>query len=645
MTDDPANRWSTSKLNKNEMLLLLGLMVQWPTDRTYAVDSGREGFAGNADALFSEFHDRVLVEAASSIRRESGRIVAGEDTIGRLGREAIYYGAESFYAHQLLKFSRKRYGRDESWLTQKVGMSIGTMLDIIKFISNRVNQQMTAVVHLREQGHRFSKRDLTGSLGIAKEEVRRKFGPRSDAFFDKFVTPVMATNRGFVSPFAVNEVAVAPIIQIDDFLYVPVQFRLCETVYESPFYWMMSDDDYRSTHAGHRGEFLEDSAARILRSVFGPEHVHENVVVSRNGRDRDGEIDVLVLYGEFAIAVQAKSKRITMKARAGDTNALKTDFKGAIQHPYRQALDCIEFIRSGANCISKDGKELNIPAVSRFFPMVVLSDHFPASTVLSLNLLARGHNTAPVIWDIGMLDCIARLLPSPIEMLLYLKCRSDAFDNIVSDSEYNFLGYHIRSKLAVPSGNDILLLERQHASVVDDFMISADLGIDAKRPVSIVERVEIPVVSKLLETLKHADPALASIVVDLYEFSSAALQKLSSTILDVRREVAATGKEIKAFAIRLPSGGLTYAVTLKWNEKATMAAHVIGAKHKYRSRSERWYVIVDSVETDNPIDGFLPLVSQWKEDEQQEQLARFVAETFESSRENRRVGSTVNKNQ
>ena len=639
--DDPEYRWSTSKLNKNEMLLLLGLMVQSPTKHTYSVQSGREGFASSVDALFREFHDRVLTDVASSFQRETGRFVEPEDSIGRLGREAIYYGADGFYLHQLLNFSRQRYRKDALWLQQNVGISIRPMLNIAKFIVEQVNGRMTAVGQLREQGRHFAKGDLTNSLLIAKEDVRRKFGAKSDPFFTKFVTPITATNGGFTNPFAINAVALAPIVEMGDYLYVPIQYRLCESIYESPFYWMMADDEYEATHADHRGVFLEETVAQILSSVFGPQNVYENVVVARNARDRGGEIDVLVVYGEFVIVVQAKSKRITLKARAGETDALKTDFKGAIQDPYRQALECIELIEAGAKCIAKDGKELEFRTVSRFFPMVVLSDHFPASTMLSRTLLKRGDKIAPVIWDIGMLDCIARLLPTPMEMLLYLKCRSDTFDNIVSDSEYNYLGYHIRSKLALPPDSDILMLERDFATVVDDFMIAADLGIKAERPVGILERLEIPVVSKLLRELKNADPTVASIVVDLYDFSSAALRDVSTTILNVRDEVAATGKAIKAFSIRTAAGGLTYAVTLNWDGKAAMAAHAIGAKRKYDTKSDRWYVILDSIETDNPVDGFLPLVWPWMEDENEAQASRQVAKMFNSSWQERTVGEVA----
>ena len=267
-----------------------------------------------------------------------------------------------------------------------------------------------------------------------------------------------------------------------DNLYVPIQYRLFESIYESPFFWLIADNGYADTHAEHRGEYLEKTSAAILRSVFGEQHVHENVHIMRKTGERGGEIDVLVAYGEFAIVVQAKSKRVTLNARAGDTCALKTDFKGAIQDPYRQALDCIELIKAGARCIAKNGKEVELPTLPRFFPMVVLSDPFPASTMLSRAMLERSDEIAPVIWDIGVLDCVARLLPTPIEMLFYLKCRSDVFDCIVSDSEYNYLGYHIRAKLALPPDSDIMMVESDFATVVDDFMISADAGIEAESP-------------------------------------------------------------------------------------------------------------------------------------------------------------------
>src|SRR4051812_22456236 len=117
-------------------------------------------------------------------------------------------------------------------------------------------------------------------------------------------------------------------------------------------------------------------------------------------------------------------------------------------------------------------------------------------------MLERGENIAPAIWDLGVLDCITRMLPTPIDLIFYLKSRSDVFDSVVSDSEYNFLGYHMRTKLALPPDVDMMMLERDFATVVDDYMIASDVGIEVERPLGILERLRIPIISDVLAELK-----------------------------------------------------------------------------------------------------------------------------------------------
>jgi hypothetical protein len=636
--DDPEHRWSTSKLNKNELMLLLGLAVQSPSDRTFSVEAVDNTFAERADQLLREFHDRVLMDGAPAFDRESKKFVERPESIGLMAREAIYYGADSMYLHQMAHFGRLRYRDDAAWLLQNAGLSIRPMIDIAKFISRRINSQMSAVGHMRETGHVFTHGDLTNSLLISKADVRRKFGRKADAFFAKFTTQPTRANVHFVDPFAINELAIAPIIDLGDHLYVPNQYRMFETIYESPFYWMIRDDSYCDKVAEHRGAFLEETTAHIFRSVFGSNNVHENVAVRDGSKNDAGEIDVLVVYGEFVLVVQAKSKRVTLEARAGDMQSLQKDFEGAIQAPYQQALECAALIGSGAECVTKSGEVLILPKLPRLFPVVVLSDPFPASTFLSRHMLKRDQNIAPVIWDLGVLDCVTQLLPAPIEMIFYLKCRSEVFDRALTDSEYNFLGYHIRAKLALPDNVTLMMLERDFATVVDDYMIARDMGIDAERPTGILERLKIPVVADLLAELKNADPRVASVVIDLYDFSEAALEDLSTRILKLRQEVATTGKAIKAFSIKTITGGLTYAVMQRRDANTARAAESIGAKHKYDTRSDRWYVIADSIETENPIDGLLPLVWAWNENEQEAKNSDEVAKLFNSRQEATKFG-------
>src|SRR5215216_2905761 len=52
VTTDSEHRWSTKKLSKNELLLLAGLAVQSPSDRTFSVVPPPESdFAATADRL------------------------------------------------------------------------------------------------------------------------------------------------------------------------------------------------------------------------------------------------------------------------------------------------------------------------------------------------------------------------------------------------------------------------------------------------------------------------------------------------------------------------------------------------------------------------------------------------------------------
>ena len=55
VVDDVGYRWSTSKLNRNELMLLLGLTIQSQSDRTFSVEATDDirGPGGSAPARVS----------------------------------------------------------------------------------------------------------------------------------------------------------------------------------------------------------------------------------------------------------------------------------------------------------------------------------------------------------------------------------------------------------------------------------------------------------------------------------------------------------------------------------------------------------------------------------------------------------------
>jgi hypothetical protein len=158
-----------------------------------------------------------------------------------------------------------------------------------------------------------------------------------------------------------------------------------------------------------------------------------------------------------------------------------------------------------------------------------------------------------------------------------------------------------------------MMLDKEFAEVVEDFMVPHDLGIRPPRPVSILERLEVPIISDLFKSLKKAPPKLASVVIDLYDFSHESLTYIAKTVEALRKEVAA-GKDLKAFSILTQSGGVTYLVCREMNARIRVAAEAIGHKHKYDSKRDRWYIIVDNISTPTPVDALLPLAEKWRED-------------------------------
>src|SRR5206468_734745 len=121
-------------------------------------------------------------------------------------------------------------------------------------------------------------------------------------------------------------------------------YSLVEALYEAPFYWMCADAVYIATAMRYRGQFTEDFSRERLELVFGKDKVHSNVDIYESKGKRVGEIDVLVIFGNRAIVLQAKSKRLTLEARRGNDGQIKDDFKKSIQDSYDQGYRCAKLL-------------------------------------------------------------------------------------------------------------------------------------------------------------------------------------------------------------------------------------------------------------------------------------------------------------
>ena len=139
------------------------------------------------------------------------------------------------------------------------------------------------------------------------------------SYIKAFATSSNEHNDKFTALHDVSEAYAYPLIRKDPDQFIQLQpYGISEAIYETPFYWMLNDDAYAPIAQRHRGSFTKEFSADRLARVFGAHRVFQNVEVKKSKGITLGEIDVLVIFGNCAIVVQSKSKKLTLAARKGN---------------------------------------------------------------------------------------------------------------------------------------------------------------------------------------------------------------------------------------------------------------------------------------------------------------------------------------
>jgi hypothetical protein len=203
----------------------------------------------------------------------------------------------------------------------------------------------------------------------------------------------------------------------------------------------------------NRGDFTENFSVERLARVFGRNNVFANINIDSGNGKIVGEIDVLVLYANRAIILQAKSKKLTIEARQGNKDKMSSDFQKANQDAYDQGYACAEFLQNSAQytLLDPDGNILNntVP-LKEVYIMCVVSDHYPALFIQSRQFLKYKETEvikSPYIGDLFLLDTITEFLTSPIQFLSFINRRTSYADRIFASSELIVFAHHLNTNL------------------------------------------------------------------------------------------------------------------------------------------------------------------------------------------------------
>lgn len=360
---------------------------------------------------------------------------------------------------------------------------------------------------------------------------------------------------------------------------------------------MSADKAYQPTAMANRGKFTEEFSARRLAIVFGKSNVYSNVNVFTSKDTRAGEIDVLVLFGDRVILLQAKSKQLTIPARQGDDKHLRTDFKQAIQASCNQGYSCASLLMDKkATLRTPDGVEVIRPTVIRnVYVLCIIADHYPALSAQARQFLmfpTMERVSPPFVLDVFLLDAMTEMLDSPLHLLSYVDRRTNYNDKFMSTHELNILGYHLRHNLWLDTGTDLAMID-------DDMGAELNLSMLVRRenipgpytPDGLLTRMVKTTLGKIIKQIeRECNPAMLAFGFVILILSEKTVVELSKLIDEIVRRTRVDRKSHDISAL-LGEGktGITIHCNYDPVEIASVRLMESCIMRKYAEKVDSWF--------------------------------------------------------
>ncbi len=420
-------------------------------------------------------------------------------------------------------------------------------------------------------------------------------------------TPLLPTGRGSVLLFS--------------------HYAIYEAQYESPFFWMNQDKDYRQQASDNRGAFTEQFSRRRLAAVFGKANVYTNVNLYE-GKRIVAEADVLVIFGDRIIIVQAKAKKLTLAARKGSDGHIKADFAAAIQKAYDQGAECATAILSGKCRLEDDrGKDVVLPEkVKEIYPFCVVSDHYPALAFQASQYLKYSAGEIvrpPFVMDVFLLDVLAEMLDTPLRFLSYIRMRLESADKLMMGHELTALAYHLRCNLWLDDQYNMVMLEDSIAADLDTAMAVRREGLPGQRvPLGILTKMKGTYYERLIEQIeRRPDPAILELGFTLLSMGEESCNTVHQAIEGLTKMAKMDGKRHDfVLGMTEPDTGICFHCNPTPSEAAIRTLEVHCSKRKYVQRAANWFGV--SVGLKGEIQFGITLEFPWEKSSEMDDLTR-----------------------
>lgn len=598
---DMQKMFAPSRLIRTEITTLIGLMVKAPIDWTLPAPDTLQQYANDTERLLEELHHGLSAKIFGKLTREA--IADGSFNpfdSGEAMREPIFYGGESAYNFQYYDLAARKYAADAPWLQAHRGFTIAEA----RAVAMAVEQvQAGRFIDIRQTLRKTHPKDWTmlPCFAFAATEVATKSELAVDQVervLAAFTLAAEERNGSFATLQDFNVISATPLLRMPDGRLLSLQsYGLAEALYDAPFFWMTQDKPYRPTLTKNRGDFTEAFVAERLALVFGRNRVFANVDIWESKASKAGEIDVLVLWGDRAIVVQAKSKRLTLEARKGNDQCIRDDFRRSVQDAYGQAVLCAQCLGDKRYTLTAaDGAVVTLPhELQEIYVFCVVSDHYPAlgfQTHQFLRTVEVARVQPPLVMDVFALDAMTEMLQSPLQFLSYVNRRANYSDQLLAAQELTILGYHLKQNLWIES--DVGLLH-----IGDDFSAGLDLAMAVRRagvagaatPDGILTRYGTTTLGRIVQEIEaRPEPATINLGFMLLALGEDTFRNTSRAIDKLAERSRADGRN---HDMTLGLGTAESGLTVHCNDDPAPAAGPRLESHcerrKYTEKASSWF--------------------------------------------------------
>lgn len=630
---DMMHLFSPQRLLRTEMATLVGLAMRGTIRFDLPPPNVVQEYVDQTDALLLEIHRAMFGgsstdddPAAAGMNREAPSLM----------REVIFYSGESAYVFQYRDLCVKKYAEDEEWLNKNKGFTMVEARSVFSAVKEIQTRKLSeSLGSLRSLP--LDQWSLLPAFLFTSSEVSALSGviaKRAESVLSAFTAPADETNATFQSLHDFNVANSTPLLRSpnDEFLlFLP--YSLGEAMYDSPFYWMNLDTSYVSTAMAHRGRYTEEFCANRLAAVFGEGHVHKNVDIIGPKDKSLGEIDVLVIFGDRVIILQAKSKRLTLEARRGNDRVIKGDFQKSVQEAYDQGFTCAELLSDPSlRFVEKVRGEIAVPRHAKeIYIICAVSDNYPALNFQARQFLAVNRAPRilpPLVTDVFGIDVMTEMLDSPLRFLSYLNRRAQYDDKLLVFDELTILSFHLKKNLWIDEKKyDLVTMTGDIAADLDVAMSVRRDNVDGKRtPDGILTRLAGSAFERLIQEIEgRADPATIDLGMMLLRLGEHAAIKISEAI-DLTTERSRRDGKPHDFVLPISEGSTGFIVHSNFDSDPIAVARLRGhcLDRKYVSKANTWYGIC-LAPTDAAIRFGVNLDFEWTHDAGMEQRTRHMA--------------------